>query len=72
MITIKGKIEFKQIGMGVWVLIGENDTTYELYEPPTDIQAQGLAVEITGNIRNDIMTMAMVGPVLEIKSFNVI
>jgi hypothetical protein len=49
-------------------LVSESKT-YELHNPPQDLQKSGLKVTITGQIREDIMTMAMIGPVLEIESF---
>jgi hypothetical protein len=69
---IKGKIEFKEIGMGVWVLVSENGETYELYNPPSELYKENIQVEITGKIKENIMTIAMVGQVLEIESFKIL
>lgn len=69
-IEAKGTITFQNFGLGVWAL-ATNDITYELFEPPTELQQEGLAVNITGIIRDDIMTVAMVGPVLEVQSFEI-
>lgn len=66
---IKGKIEFKDIGMGTWVLVSDSGETYELYNPPSELLKENIPVEITGKIRDDIMTINMVGQVLEIESF---
>ena len=66
---IKGKIQYKEIGMGTWVLVGENGETYELYNPPSTLCQKNLQVTITGKIRNDVMSIAMVGPMLEVDSF---
>ncbi|CAC5344205.1 MULTISPECIES: hypothetical protein [Planktothrix] len=67
-ITVTGTIERKGFGSGTWALVSESKT-YELHNPPQDLQKSGLKVTITGQIREDIMTMAMIGPVLEIESF---
>jgi hypothetical protein len=67
-ITLTGTIERKGLGSGTWALVSDNKT-YELHNPPKDLQKSGLKVTIKGQIREDIMTMAMIGPVLQIDSF---
>lgn len=69
---IKGKIEYKEIGMGTWVLVSDSGDTYEVYNPPSELCKSNLQVEITGKIREDVMSMAMVGSILEIESFETI
>ncbi|ABW25678.1 hypothetical protein [Acaryochloris marina] len=69
-IEAKGTITFQSFGLGVWALAAK-DVTYELFEPPTELQQEGLSVNITGIIRDDIMTVAMIGPVLEVQSFEI-
>jgi hypothetical protein len=69
---IKGKIQYKDLGMGTWVLVSETGETYELYNPPQELCNSNLPVEITGKIRDDVMSVAMVGSILEVESFNVI
>jgi hypothetical protein len=32
----------------------------------------GAKVKVKGQVRDDVMTMAMIGPVLEVKSFEVV
>lgn len=70
-IKAEGTITYQSFGLGVWALAA-NDTTYELFEPPAELQQEGLAVKVTGIIREDIMTVAMIGPVLEVQSFEVL
>ncbi|HAN73905.1 MAG TPA: hypothetical protein DCQ51_16950 [Planktothrix sp. UBA8407] len=67
-ITVTGTIERKGFGFGTWALVSDNKT-YELHNPPSDLQKTGLKVTVQGHIRDDIMTLAMIGPVLEIESF---
>ncbi|MGL6138181.1 MAG: hypothetical protein ACRC2M_12855 [Planktothrix sp.] len=67
-ITVTGTIERKGFGFGTWALVTD-DKTYELHKPPKELQKSGLKVTIKGQIRDDIMTLAMIGPVLEIASF---
>jgi hypothetical protein len=68
-IAVKGKIEYQDLGMGTWVLISETGETYELHNPPSELCQSDIQVQLTGKIRNDVMTVAMIGPVLEVESF---
>lgn len=69
---LTGKIEKKEFGFGVWALVAEDGTTYQIKDPVAQLQQEGIKVEIEGKIREDIMTSAMIGPVLEIESYKTI
>jgi D-arabinose 5-phosphate isomerase GutQ len=71
-VTVTGMIEKKGLGPGVWALISDSGETYELQKTPSDLRKVGLKVTITGETRSDVMTFAMIGPVLEVHSFKVI
>ena len=71
-ITVTGTIERIPMGPGTWALKSEEGMTYELYEPPAPLLQAGLPVKVEGQVRDDIMTMAMIGPVLEVQSFEVL
>ena len=68
-ITVKGVIERQGFGPGTWALVGEDGETYELKDAPSELKKAGLKVRVTGLVRKDIMTFAMIGPVLEVQSF---
>ena len=68
-ITVKGVIERKGLGPGTWALVGEDGETYELKDAPSDLKKADLKVSVTGEVREDVMTFAMIGPVLEVQSF---
>ncbi|MBF2077907.1 MAG: hypothetical protein IGR76_05155 [Synechococcales cyanobacterium T60_A2020_003] len=68
--TLEGTIERVNLGVGAWVLKTPSQT-YELYKAPPELLKAGLAVTVTGEIRADVMTTTMVGPVLEVKGFEV-
>ena len=68
----EGTIEKKGFGFGTWALVTEDGTTYELNNPPAELQQVGIQVTIQGKIREDIMTMAMIGAVLEIESYQLL
>lgn len=69
MSSFTGKIEKKGFGFGTWALVTEDGQTYELKDPPQELCKTQGKVTIEGQIRNDVMTLAMIGPVLEVKSF---
>lgn len=69
-VQITGKIDKKGFGMGTWALVSDSGEVYELKNAPADLKKKGLAVTVTGTIRNDLMTVAMIGPVLEVESFS--
>jgi hypothetical protein len=68
-ITVTGTVEKKDIGTGTWALVTKEGTTYELKDAPQELQKASGTVEVKGQIRDDIMTFAAIGPVLEVKSF---
>lgn len=72
MITVTGTIEKKGFGFGTWALVTEDGTTYELKDPPSELQQSGIKAEIRGQVRKDVMTIAMIGAVLEIESFEIV
>ena len=69
---ITGTIDKQGFGFGTWALIAEDGKTYELKDPEPELQQSGIQVKIEGKICEDIMTMAMIGPVLEIESFSIL
>jgi hypothetical protein len=50
-------------------LVGEDGETYELKDAPSGLKQAGLKVSVKGEVRKDVMTFAMIGPVLEVQSF---
>ena len=72
-INVTGTIERKEMGTGTWALVADNGTTYEIFRGASkDLLKPGQKVSIIGQVKEDIMTLAMIGPVLEVQSFDVI
>ncbi len=71
-IKVTGVIEHKGLGPGTWALVTDSGETYELNDAPADLKISDLKVNIEGEVRDDVMTFAMIGPVLEVKSFEVL
>ncbi|MBD2295507.1 hypothetical protein H6G06_19035 [Anabaena sphaerica FACHB-251] len=72
-ITVTGKIERRNIGLGAWAFVTDDGVTYEIPKSADkNLLQSGQTAKVTGKVRDDIMTTAMIGPVLEVKSFEVI
>ncbi|QLE57188.1 hypothetical protein FD725_17660 [Nostoc sp. TCL26-01] len=72
-ITITGKIERRNIGTGAWALVTDEGVTYEILKgADKDLLKAGQKAKINGQVRDDVMTIAMIGPVLEVKSFELL
>ncbi len=73
MITITGKIERRNIGLGAWAFVTDDGVTYEIPKSADrNLLKSGQKATITGKVRDDIMTTAMIGPVLQVESFEII
>jgi hypothetical protein len=70
--NIVGKIEKKGFGTGTWAILTGNGQVYELKGITPELQKVGIKVEIEGRIRDDVMTLAMIGPVFEIESYRIL
>ena len=70
-IAVTGKIEKKGFGTGTWALVADSGETYELKKAPPELQQAKGKVKVEGEIRKDVMTLAMIGPVLEVTSFQI-
>jgi hypothetical protein len=70
--TVTGTIAKKGFGFGTWALVTDDGTTYELKDPAAQLQQAGIKVEIKGKIREDVMTIAMIGAVLEVESYRIL
>jgi hypothetical protein len=71
-IKITGTIERQGFGTGTWALVSTQGITYELYKSPAALHKTGLHVAVEGKIREDIATLAMIGPVLEVQTFELL
>ncbi len=71
-ITVTGKIEKKGFGFGVWALVSEEGKTYELQNPPSELCQAHAKVKIEGTIQENVMTLAMIGPVLAIARYRIL
>lgn len=70
--NIVGKIKKEKFVTETWAILTENGQVYELKGISPELQQVGIEVEIEGKIRDDMMTLAMIGPVFEIESYRIL
>jgi hypothetical protein len=69
-ITVTGTIERRNIGIGAWAFVTEDGVTYEIPKSTDkNLLKSGQKAKITGKVREDLMTAAMIGSVLEVDAF---
>lgn len=66
---IRGTVEFRDVEMGVWVLAGDDGKTYQLAGGRSSLLKEGQRVEIDGEVDAAAAGIAMVGPVLRVRSY---
>jgi hypothetical protein len=66
---LTGKVVYRDLEGGVWVLEGDDGCTYQLAGGDRNIKRDGQRVEIEGRIEEDAMTIHMVGPVFNVASY---
>lgn len=66
---LSGRVAFRDIETGVWVLEGDDGRTYQLAGGDRKIKKDGQRVEVEGKVDKDTMTLHMVGPVFNVASY---
>jgi hypothetical protein len=68
-VKVSGKVSFKDVETGVWVLEGDDGKTYQLAGGDRKIKKDGQRIEAEGDVDNDSLGIAMVGPRFVVKSY---
>jgi cob(I)alamin adenosyltransferase len=66
---LTGRVVFRDIETGVWVLEGDDGRTYQLAGGDRKIKKDGQRVEVEGSVDKDAMTIHMVGPVFNVANY---
>lgn len=66
---LTGRVVFRDLETGVWVLEGDDGTSYQLAGGDRKIKKDGQRVEAEGHVDRAAMTAAMVGPVFHVDSY---
>ncbi|WP_155374915.1 DUF5818 domain-containing protein [Catellatospora vulcania] len=67
-ISVRGRVERVELEGGCTVLRADTGTTYQLMGGDPNIVKPGATVSIRGRLRDDVMTICQMGPVLEVIS----
>jgi hypothetical protein len=71
-ITVEGTVQKSNMGSGTWALVADSGNTYEIHhDAPTGLLKDGQHVRVDGEVKEDAMSIAMIGPVIEVKTFEV-
>jgi hypothetical protein len=68
-VKLKGKVAFRDIETGIWVLEGDDGRTYQLGGGDRKIKKDGHRIEADGEVMRGAVTIGMVGPVFRVKSY---
>ncbi len=66
---LTGRVVFRDIETGVWVLEGDDGRTYQLAGGDRKIKKDGQRIEVEGSVDRGAMTIHMVGPVLNVEAY---
>lgn len=66
---LTGRIVYRDLEGGVWVLEGDDGRTYQLAGGDRKIKKDGQRVEVDGQVDSNAMTIHMVGPVLNVATY---
>lgn len=69
---LTGRVAFRDIEMGVWVFEGDDGRTYQLAGGDRSIKKDGQRFEIEGRVDEEVHTIGMVGPVLDVTRYRVL
>jgi hypothetical protein len=66
---LTGKVVYRDIETGVWVLEADDGKIYQLEGGDRKIKKDGQRIEVEGDVLRDAVTIGMVGPVLRVKAY---
>lgn len=66
---LTGKVAFKDLETGVWVLEGDDGRTYQLAGGDRKLKKAGARVEAEGEVDQGAVGFAMVGPKFVVKTY---
>ncbi len=66
--VLKGIMKFKDIGMGCWTLLTNNDEQFEIIGGDDSLYKEGKKAVLKGKIRDDLMSTGNIGPIFEVSS----
>ena len=69
---VRGTVEFRDVEMGVWVLVGDDGRTYQLAGGRASLLKEGQRVEVDGDVDDAAVSVSMVGPVFRVRGYKLL
>jgi cob(I)alamin adenosyltransferase len=69
-VKLSGKVAYKDVETGIWVLEGDDGKTYQLAGGDRKIKKDGARIEVEGDVDGERVGLAMVGPTLIVKRYS--
>lgn len=69
---MSGQVKFRDVETGVWTLVADDGTTYLLDGGDRKIKKDGSRIEAEGQVDDQSLGIAMVGPRFVVKSYRFI
>ena len=69
---LSGRVSFREMEGGVWVLEGDDGRTYQIAGGDGRLRKNGQRIEVEGEVDSTSLTLAMVGPVLKVKRYRLL
>ena len=69
---LSGKVAYRDLETGVWVLEGDDGKTYLLAGGDRKLKRNGARIEVEGEVDRDSPNLAMVGPRLVVKRYSLL
>jgi len=66
---LTGTVSLRDLEGGVWVLEGDDGRTYEIVGGDRRLRTKGQRIQVEGEVDAGAASLAMVGPVLKVKSY---
>ena len=64
-----GKVRFEDLEGGLWLLVTSDGKRLQLSGGDDGLRQDGQAVTVEGKLAEDMMSIGMTGPILEVKSW---
>jgi len=68
-VKLTGKVAYRDVETGVWVLEGDDGKTYLLAGGDRKLKKDGARVEAEGQVDDQSLTLQMVGPRFVVESY---
>lgn len=67
---LTGQVRFEDLEGGLWLLVAEDGTRYQLDGGDPGLRQDGQRVEVEGEVADDSMGFGMTGPILRVRGWS--